>query len=738
MRMNWYYRMILSYAPILFVIISSLIIGFFMVLNHASENKYIETNQAILERMVYHTDANLMLIERNVVSKLLTDNVIQDFYSDRPKTTIDYFQFQKKLIELGSTLPFSNTIYAYNEAEGRVISDSGSYSLDAFGDSEFLLSNYALAERGGWHDPRLFAYVAFDEYKQTVVSLVKMYRNGNETQGAIVVNVYLHAFLNYINSFNGSDSNPIQLLDVSADAASRPEAGQGTIRVQSEYTGWTFMTEGVHDKGYNTLSLFSNVWTILLIIVIVLALIGFTIVTHMHYKPIQSILEKVGQFSNRKGEELGLKGSSNEFAFIEMALDHLIKRSLDYESLHKQDSMLRQQRLFHDLLAGHQRLSDEEFKRRLTELSLPDAFDRLGVIVVEIDYYARFTETYKVKDQHLLKFIIESAFYDLGKNNNTFVWHAWMEPHRIAFVMQHIASDARSNQPASEFAEEFQRWIHQNLKLTVTIGVGADADSIETIADAYRNARQNLALKTVFGTNAIIDNRKSAGKAGLDNYAYLQALDSAAQSFRMNESDWREKLTHIFSELKKMHFVKQDMAAFVKSFVLQMEKAVTALSSNIQEIWKNQYQRQFAALHEEVETLDELEERLISVMTRFEAAVDEDRQARRHHSIALQAKIYIDAHFADAGLSLSRVSDYLKIQPSALSQLFKEELGEKFVDYVLKVRLQHAKKLLIETDDSIQQIAEQVGYQNVISFYRVFKKAQDIPPGEFRNMYRTK
>ena len=146
----------------------------------------------------------------------------------------------------------------------------------------------------------------------------------------------------------------------------------------------------------------------------------------------------------------------------------------------------------------------------------------------------------------------------------------------------------------------------------------------------------------------------------------------------------------------------------------------------------------FAQLDEQVETLDELEEQMLNMMTMFEACVDEDRRARRHHSIALQAKAYIDTHYTDSNLSLSRVSEHLKLQPSALSLLFKEELGEKFIDYVLKVRMQHARQLLIDTDDPIQSIAEQVGYLNVISFYRAFKKIQDYPPGEYRNMYRVK
>lgn len=737
MRMNWYYRTILSYAPILFVIISSMIFVIFLALNNASERKYLETNKAILDRIVFNADANLMLIERNVVSKVLMDGEIQDYFANASQDALGDFLLQKKLIDLSLTLPFANTIYIYNEAERRIISDLGSYSLRAFGDADFLTANYGRKESAGWFNPRSFAYSPQGEEAQQVVSLVKFVYTGDDMRGALVVNVYQRSFMEYLNSFDESDYNHVRLIDTAAASESPDKAPtMNPIQVQSDYTGWTYVSEGVHDQGYNWLALFSNAWMVIWVTLILLALIGFTIITHIHYKPIQSIMEKVSQFSNRKSEELGIKGANNEFTFIEIALDHLLKRSLDYENLHKEDSLLRQQRLFHDLLAGHLVLTDEEFQQRLAEFNLSAPYDRLGVMVAELDRYAEFTDKYKVKDQHLLKFIIESAFRDLGQSHHAFVWHAWMEPHRIAFVVHHTA-DPHNTQATTTYAEEFKKWIHQHLELTLTIGIGADSTSIDTLADSYRNAVENVELKTVLGIHSIIDNRKSAGIMNLDRYAYLQALDYAAQSFRMNESEWREKLTQVFGELSKMRFRKRDMAEFAQAFLKRMEQAVLAMSSPIQTCWKSDYQDRFASLTETAETLAEFQEQFMSLMNQFEACVEEDRQARRHHSLAMQAKHYIDAHFTDPGLSLVQVSDYLNLQPSALSVIFKEEIGEKFVDYVLKVRMQQAKQLLLETEDSIQSVAINSGYQNVNSFYRAFKKFQDIPPGEYRNMYRA-
>ncbi|MEC0270116.1 helix-turn-helix transcriptional regulator, partial [Paenibacillus anseongense] len=55
-----------------------------------------------------------------------------------------------------------------------------------------------------------------------------------------------------------------------------------------------------------------------------------------------------------------------------------------------------------------------------------------------------------------------------------------------------------------------------------------------------------------------------------------------------------------------------------------------------------------------------------------------------------------------------------------------------FIDYLVRIRLEEAQRLLLMTDLPVQTIAERVGYVHVISFHRAFKNALGIPPGDFR------
>jgi two-component system response regulator YesN len=68
-----------------------------------------------------------------------------------------------------------------------------------------------------------------------------------------------------------------------------------------------------------------------------------------------------------------------------------------------------------------------------------------------------------------------------------------------------------------------------------------------------------------------------------------------------------------------------------------------------------------------------------------------------------------------------------------LSRLFKQKTGLSFTDFLTRVRLQEAKRLLLKTDRTIEEIAVAIGFKNNSYFTSVFKKREGIKPSEFRS-----
>jgi YesN/AraC family two-component response regulator len=86
-------------------------------------------------------------------------------------------------------------------------------------------------------------------------------------------------------------------------------------------------------------------------------------------------------------------------------------------------------------------------------------------------------------------------------------------------------------------------------------------------------------------------------------------------------------------------------------------------------------------------------------------------------------------------ISLVQVADDLKVNPTYLSSLIKKETGETFRDIVIKYKMEKAKKMLDDSSKKINHIASALGYQDYISFYKVFKRIQGISPNEYRDKY---
>lgn len=107
-------------------------------------------------------------------------------------------------------------------------------------------------------------------------------------------------------------------------------------------------------------------------------------------------------------------------------------------------------------------------------------------------------------------------------------------------------------------------------------------------------------------------------------------------------------------------------------------------------------------------------------------------------NIIEKAKDYIENYYYQ-NITLNLLAEMLYIHPNYFSRMFKEKTGENFSKYLLNVRLEVAKKLLLNNDLKTYQIAEMVGYGSKKYFIKVFKEATGLSPQEYRgNMTSNK
>jgi len=100
-------------------------------------------------------------------------------------------------------------------------------------------------------------------------------------------------------------------------------------------------------------------------------------------------------------------------------------------------------------------------------------------------------------------------------------------------------------------------------------------------------------------------------------------------------------------------------------------------------------------------------------------------------SVIYPALAFIKSHLRDS-ITMKEMAALCHLSPSYFSRLFGRELGENFVSYVNRQKIQLAKGILRETNKSVSQIASELSYQDSSHFINLFKRFEGITPQVYR------
>lgn len=131
--------------------------------------------------------------------------------------------------------------------------------------------------------------------------------------------------------------------------------------------------------------------------------------------------------------------------------------------------------------------------------------------------------------------------------------------------------------------------------------------------------------------------------------------------------------------------------------------------------------------------IEECAEALWSVLRQLCRLIEEQGT---YQDLMLRAVYYIKLHYSE-DISLSDVAIYANVNPNYLSGSFQKEMGVSIREFITGERMKAAKQLLVEGGLRVCDVAEAVGIHDVKYFSRLFKKAEGITPGEYRERQRA-
>lgn len=101
-------------------------------------------------------------------------------------------------------------------------------------------------------------------------------------------------------------------------------------------------------------------------------------------------------------------------------------------------------------------------------------------------------------------------------------------------------------------------------------------------------------------------------------------------------------------------------------------------------------------------------------------------------SLIEKIKDYIAQHYGD-DLTLEALSDVFAMNPTYFSSFFHQKTGIKYKDYLTRIRITEAKRLLMQSDLKVYEVSQRVGFSDVRYFSQVFLKSTGVLPKDYKS-----
>lgn len=269
--------------------------------------------------------------------------------------------------------------------------------------------------------------------------------------------------------------------------------------------------------------------------------------------------------------------------------------------------------------------------------------------------------------------------------------------------------------------------IHDTLGLEISVGIGGRSERINTLYDSYCMALNACRHGAFYNKSGVCDVDK------LDtHYQYPQELENKLLNkisvANKNDDETVEKIINEYFDMviDAGNIPVQDIEAICDNILMACAKKLQSMSSGEEDCAISEW----LGKRKEYENIDELKENLLSHMKKADELLDVWIKDK-NKLLVEDAKRYIEDNI-DQDLSLEVVSRRFFFSSRYFAKLFKEYTGKAYSDYVNDIKMEFAKKLLLNTDFSIGEIARKIGYDDQGHFGRNFKKYTGMKPSAYR------
>lgn len=553
-----------------------------------------------------------------------------------------------------------------------------------------------------------------------------------ERQGIIVLRIdedVIFQKMKFINNLESQETYLVEILDetgerlwVSGDLETFPELapeelqngylekdGISIIATQSDKLNWYYVLALPVKESLSELRALKNTVYLLMMAAIAGGFIFAMPQAVRKGKPVDIALNAL----TPEGEE------PEQYANLGTAVSGIVKRHADALREAEQNKFSLQKNFFDELLKA-------EFS---TEAQLKTAAAKVGLNIDDQIYQTAYIQIFSENDFstvdeqtmneiRVLSQLMKKRLRELCGEKNVWFHKKNYNSEIAIFAIEHIEEDV------IDLIGRTKDWMMEECSIEISSGIGGTCNNLLLIWRSMEEAK--IALENCTRENPVVAYHAELVNSG-EYYFPSIAEDKLEECLRSGQ--WQET-KDILVLLETENCVNRNLrrSQFIKLSRKLMDILGGALKQ--EELSEKAFWLNEVLMQPEIPQ-QEYFHRLRQLCRKICNDNAEKKQEQRGQLVE-EIKEYIQAHYCESDMGLSRVGSAFRVSESYLSTVFKEQSGGNFVNYLETLRIEKACELLQNKNLTVNDVAEAVGYNSVQSFRRAFKRVKGVSPKELR------
>jgi YesN/AraC family two-component response regulator len=731
---TFFTKLLGSFLAILILASSFIVVNTSLSYRHTKQQYLLQLQQR-LEASASVVGSQIMMAFR-LGSTLFQEYSTIMFFKPRlqqtPESQSEVWRVQELIKKDENALnPLVHSIFTYFPSDDVVLTSAGTYDKDFYFDSICAYESYN----------QVFWDTAMISAGQRIVlpETVLTTRSGpvkvlpvltvSRLSGELVVHVCNLSVL-YIRkllSIQGVIDSNFRIVDNSGklllgSSNLLPEDEHALVlQASNEEVGWTFsefVSQAYVDQWLK------EAYTPSVLLVVLLVFSGFFLVLFLSvrlYRPIGDMKQLI---TNPK-----LGGRFDELSTIRKEMEQLLTKE-DYHQQQEQAYQLEFARHSLNLLLHGLQTHDLARTTAILESQRGFVATKYVSCAVLIEFLPRFYQTHDQDSEETFRHTLPALLRSLLEQRVPVVVIA-LDKDFYEMVVNIESFEAKA-MVKQLLIDQQSVFVSDSQYYCVSFGRGNPVDSLNELAQSHNQALAALQLREPSRSFQLIDYsqlppKKKVAFSFYDQKGIVNNIETG------NRELLSKYLVGLVEKNEQRAIDADNMTELYRQILLVGRRSVEEHGYKVEQLPRYLHLTTLLTQALDVDTLKNVKGELCRLFTDIQDLVCTQRSRDPGDGVIGDVKLYLEQHFHQV-LSLEMVADHFGLTAKYLSRLFKEETNENFSDYLVGMRVSHAKILLARTNEKIGDIASSVGIESRATFLRTFQKVEGISPSEYRRL----